>query len=75
MSAATAITLTVPLKVTIKTSDNIRLHGFLVKQADFEKAPTILYLHGNAGNIGHRLPHAQEMYHTTKVNLLLLEYR
>ncbi|OQR76993.1 abhydrolase domain-containing protein 13-like [Tropilaelaps mercedesae] len=63
-------------EVTLKTSDGVRLHSFLIKQEDnFESAPTILYLHGNAGNIGHRLAHAQGLFHTSKVNILLLEYR
>lgn len=63
-------------EVTIKTSDGVRLHGFLIKRENgFESVPTVLYLHGNAGNIGHRLAHARGMFHTSKVNILLLEYR
>ncbi len=40
--------------VYIRSRDSTRLHLFLVKQPDdkLSQAPTILYLHGNAGNIG-----------------------
>lgn len=63
-------------EVTVKTADEVRLHGYLIKQSvNLESSPTVLYLHGNAGNIGHRLGHAQGLYHSCKVNILLLEYR
>ncbi|KAH9382576.1 hypothetical protein HPB48_022896 [Haemaphysalis longicornis] len=40
----------------LKTRDGVVLHAWLVKQPPelFSQAPTLLYLHGNAGNIGHR---------------------
>lgn len=43
--------------VFIKSLDGTRLHLFLIKQpGDISKmVPTILFLHGNAGNMGHRL--------------------
>ena len=36
--------------------DGTQLHLFLIKQPgeQSKKVPTILYFHGNAGNIGHR---------------------
>ena len=36
---------------------------------------TILAFHGNAGNIGHRLPIAKVLADTNKMNVLMLEYR
>ena len=41
--------------VYIKSKDSTRLHLFFVKQATealTSSSPTVLYLHGNAGNIG-----------------------
>ena len=35
----------------------------------------LVYLHGNAGNIGHRLPNATEMVVKLRCNVLLVEYR
>lgn len=42
--------------VQLKTRDGLQLQGMLVKQSPalFSQAPTLLYFHGNAGNIGHR---------------------
>ncbi|OTF69441.1 hypothetical protein BLA29_012184, partial [Euroglyphus maynei] len=34
-----------------------------------------MYLHGNAGNIGHRLINAIEFYHRFHCNVLMVEYR
>ena len=34
-------------------------------------APTVLYLHGNAGNIGIRMPHFLDLHNKLKVNILV----
>jgi abhydrolase domain-containing protein 13 len=39
------------------------------------KVPTIIFFHGNAGNIGFRLPNAVKMMQETKSNVLMVEYR
>ena len=36
---------------------------------------TILYFHGNAGNIGHRVPNALLMLVNLKANVVLVDYR
>ncbi|XP_063601210.1 protein ABHD13-like [Penaeus indicus] len=57
--------------------DGTKLHAVFVKQASgaVKSAPTFIYFHGNAGNLGHRLSNVYEMYRWLHVNLLLLEYR
>jgi hypothetical protein len=41
--------------ITIETSDNEKLHGFLIKQPNrTNERETLIFFHGNAGNIGHR---------------------
>ncbi|EAK89191.1 conserved expressed protein [Cryptosporidium parvum Iowa II] len=40
-----------------------------------EKAPTIVFFHGNAGNIGHRLPRFLEFYNLIGVNIFAVSYR
>lgn len=62
----------------IRSADGTLLHMFFIKQPLTErstKCPTIVFFHGNAGNIGHRLSNASGLFHTLKCNLLLLEYR
>jgi hypothetical protein len=42
--------------ITIETPDNEKLHGFLIKQINrTHERETLIFFHGNAGNIGHRL--------------------
>ena len=57
--------------------DGTQLHLFLVKQPgeQSKKVPTVLYFHGNAGNIGHRLLNVQGLYTSIGCNVALLEYR
>jgi abhydrolase domain-containing protein 13 len=41
--------------ITIETPDNEKLHGFLIKQPTrTNERETLVFFHGNAGNIGHR---------------------
>lgn len=53
----------------------LKLHLYLMLQPDSKSCCTIIFFHGNAGNIGHRLENAKGMYHTLKANILLVEYR
>jgi uncharacterized protein len=58
--------------VWIETRDGVRLHAWFVAR---EGAPwATLYLHGNAGNITHRLPHIQEIV-AAGSSILILDYR
>uniref|UniRef100_H2ZR36 Protein ABHD13 n=1 Tax=Ciona savignyi TaxID=51511 RepID=H2ZR36_CIOSA len=59
----------------ITTSDNIQLHAYFIKQEEsrIDDAPTLVYFHGNAGNIGS--PSYIPLYMTCAVNILMVEYR
>jgi len=61
----------------ISARDGTQLHMFLVRQVGeaFSRAPTVLYFHGNAGNIGHRLQNVKGLYSHLGCNVALLEYR
>ena len=62
----------------ITTEDSCKIHVILLKRPSPEESlssPTIVYFHGNAGNIGHRLPNALECLTKLKCNVLLVEYR
>ncbi|EEC16495.1 abhydrolase domain-containing protein, putative [Ixodes scapularis] len=61
----------------VHTRDALRLHALFVRQPPdrFGQAPTLLYLHGNAGNIGHRLHNVAGLFHQCGCNVLLVEYR
>lgn len=57
-------------------SDGVRLHAWLVPAAAPSAAPrkTVLFFHGNAGNISHRLEKLA-ILHDLGVHVLLLDYR
>lgn len=70
--------------VRIPTADGIWIHAwYLIHPSAFEKQqtqqvaklPTILFFHGNAGNIGIRLPNAVQMMRHLKCHILLVDYR
>ncbi|KAJ1611902.1 hypothetical protein OJ253_704 [Cryptosporidium canis] len=48
---------------------------FADKYEQQEKVPTIIFFHGNSGNIGHRLPRFWEFYNFVGVNILAVSYR
>jgi pimeloyl-ACP methyl ester carboxylesterase len=64
--------------VDLVTSDSVHLHSYFIKQSDENLAaqlPTVLFFHGNAGNIGHRLIIAHYMYTYCACNIFLVDYR
>ncbi|KAJ5677250.1 Protein bem46 [Penicillium maclennaniae] len=61
----------------IPTPDGETLHAFFLRQPKtrFRRDITVLMFHGNAGNIGHRVPIAKAIQDTLQCNVILLEYR
>ena len=60
-------------KVQIKTSDNINLLGWFHKK-DLNKFKTIVYFHGNAGNLENRI-HKLNHFKDMEVNFLIIAWR
>lgn len=63
--------------IQVRASDGTMLHMFFIYQPQERKhqSPTIVFLHGNAGNMGHRLQNSVGLYHNLHCNILLVEYR
>uniref|UniRef100_A0A182Q4R6 Serine aminopeptidase S33 domain-containing protein n=1 Tax=Anopheles farauti TaxID=69004 RepID=A0A182Q4R6_9DIPT len=61
----------------LKMRDGVSLHAFWIRHPGDKGryVPTIVYFHGNAGNMGHRLQNASGFYHTLQSNVLMVEYR
>ncbi len=59
-------------EVRITTADRNELHGWYV--ASGAGAPTVLFCHGNAGNISHRLDWL-EIFHDMGLAVFLFDYR
>jgi fermentation-respiration switch protein FrsA (DUF1100 family) len=59
----------------VETEDGIAIHTWLMLQPNSNDVPTLIYFHGNAGNMGFRLKNAAEMYARAKINVLMMDYR
>lgn len=58
--------------VVFKTSDGVRLHGWMIPAAD--DARWILWCHGNAGTMIHRLENIREI-HRRNISVFIFDYR
>lgn len=58
-------------ELSLKTTDGVELHGWYVPAA--KPRGTVLFMHGNAGNISHRLDYVA-MFQRLGYNLLIFDY-
>lgn len=58
--------------VRFETGDGVRLHGWFLPAG--KPGPTLLFLHGNAGNISHRLD-SLRIFHELGLNVFIFDYR
>lgn len=61
----------------LPTPDGETLSAFLIKPENksHDRNVTVMMFHGNAGNIGHRLPIAKVLANDLYCNVLMLQYR
>jgi fermentation-respiration switch protein FrsA (DUF1100 family) len=60
--------------VFINTEDGVLIHAWLLKQKK-TPAPTLVFFHGNAGNMGMRMDNLQDFYEELQVNVFIVSYR
>ena len=58
--------------IFLTTADGLKIHGWYIKHP--EPLATLLFLHGNAGNISHRLDSLQ-IFHQLGLSVLIIDYR
>ena len=58
--------------VTFVASDGVELHGWFVPG---RSSLTLLWFHGNAGNISHRLNNLRLLHNELEVNVFIFDYR
>jgi len=64
--------------VMIETEDGVKVNCWFIyhKAAATTEVPyTVVYFHGNAGNIGFRLENMRDMHKKLNLNILILDYR
>lgn len=63
-------------EVFLNTIDGESIQTWLLKHpTNSLECPTLLYFHGNAGNISHRLPNITKLVHQLELNVFIVEYR
>ena len=58
--------------VSFVASDGVELHGWFVPG---RSSLTLLWFHGNAGNISHRLNNLRLLHNELEVNVFIFDYR
>lgn len=64
--------------VTFRTEDGLNLNGWFVpgkKSSSVEDLHTLLWFHGNAGNINNRLENIKMLHDRVPVNVFIVDYR
>lgn len=63
--------------INIRSTDKVMLHAFWIRHPGDKGqfVPTLVYFHGNAGNMGHRLLNTTGIYNSLQCNILMVEYR
>eukprot|EP00672_Neobodo_designis_P025249 CAMPEP_0174827912 /NCGR_PEP_ID=MMETSP1114-20130205/1010_1 /TAXON_ID=312471 /ORGANISM="Neobodo designis, Strain CCAP 1951/1" /LENGTH=320 /DNA_ID=CAMNT_0016061599 /DNA_START=45 /DNA_END=1003 /DNA_ORIENTATION=+ len=59
----------------IRTPDGLTLRGFLVQPPTGASRCVITYFHGNAGNVGHRIPIARLLAERVGATVVMMDYR
>eukprot|EP01084_Bolivina_argentea_P152214 265557_1 len=59
------------------TKDNLKLHAWWIPYTSTTNrpAPTLIFYHANAGNMGFRLPNLLQIHNKLKVNIFIVSYR
>ena len=55
------------------SADGVRLHGWFIPHRDARA--TLVWFHGNAGNISHRVENIKLLHDKVKINIFIFDYR
>ncbi len=65
--------------ITFHTEDGLKLNGWFIpgkmKSMTADNLFTLLWFHGNAGNISHRLENIKMLYDRVHINIFIFDYR
>ncbi len=62
-------------EINFTTVEGRRLHGWFVPSKTAENSITWLWLHGNGGNISHRVEEVAMVHHRLGVNVMIFDYQ
>jgi pimeloyl-ACP methyl ester carboxylesterase len=61
--------------VHLTSKDGTKLHAWWIPQDNSKRAPTLIFFHANAGNMGHRIPNIKQLVTKLGFNVFILSYR
>ena len=61
------------LDLYFTTADNVRLNGWFIPH--LQASATMIWFHGNAGNIGDRVDNIKLLHDKTHINIFIFDYR
>ncbi|MGZ8433822.1 MAG: alpha/beta hydrolase [Candidatus Binatia bacterium] len=61
------------LDLYFTTADNVRLNGWFIPHP--QASATMIWFHGNAGNIGDRVDNIQLLHDKTRISIFIFDYR
>ena len=61
--------------VFFPAADSTRLHGWFVPSSNPEASTTLLWFHGNAGNVSHRLENLALLHRYLDISIFIFDYR
>jgi len=62
-------------EVFFPAADNTKLHGWFVPSSSATANTTLLWFHGNAGNISHRLENLALLHRYLEISIFIFDYR
>ncbi|KAL6066747.1 bem46 protein, variant [Balamuthia mandrillaris] len=64
-------------EVMIPTQDGVKIQAYLFRHRNANEVPTILFCHGNAGNLSYRLYNISRLFSTAYLgcNVMIISYR
>ncbi len=62
-------------EIFFPAADDTRLHGWFVPSSSPEVSTTLLWFHGNAGNISHRLENLALLHRYLNISIFIFDYR
>lgn len=64
-----------PIEHFVEMNDKKKIHTWLFTREDGKSKKTVVFLHGNAGNISFRVETFKGLFHKCDMNVLAVEYR
>jgi len=60
--------------VYLNSSPGVKIHAWLMTQT-YKSAPTVVFFHANAGNLGYRMDNYEMLYSQLRLNVFAVSYR